>query len=142
MKRLISFCKYSGALALLCAALLMPVAAHGKTIPQLAAEMGMELDTQLSQLTSRVTMIVTTPVNLRNLNESSALGLQLSEELAHYFVSMGYRVQEVRKGSGLFFDELNGEMLLTRNPEFLANTDVSSAVVLVAPMCAPTAPCA
>lgn len=131
MKRLISFCKYSGALALLCAALLMPVAAYGKTIPQLAAEMGMELDTQLSQLTSRVTMIVTTPVNLRNLNESSALGLQLSEELAHYFVSMGYRVQEVRKGSGLFFDELNGEMLLTRNPEFLANTDVSSAVVLV-----------
>ena len=131
MKRLLSFCKYSGALALLCAALFMPVAAHGKTIPQLASEMGTELDTQLSQLTSRVTMIVTTPVNLRNLNESSALGLQLSEEFAHYFVSMGYRVQEVRKGSGLFFDELNGEMLLTRNPEFLANTDVSSAVVLV-----------
>lgn len=131
MKRLVSLCKYSGALALLCAALLMPVAAHGKTIPQLASEMGVELDTQLSQLTSRVTMIVTTPVNLRNLNESSALGLQLSEEFAHYFVSMGYRVQEARKGSGLFFDELNGEMLLTRNPEYLANTDVSSAVVMV-----------
>ena len=131
MKRFINLCKYSSAAALLCAALLLPLAAHGKTIPQLAAEMGVELDGQLSQLTSRVTMIVTTPVNLRNLNESSALGLQLSEELAHYFVSMGYRVQEVRKGSGLFFDELNGEMLLTRNPEFLANTDVSSAVVLV-----------
>ena len=131
MKRFTNLCKYSSAAALLCLAMLLPLAAHGKTIPQLAAEMGVELDGQLSQLTSRVTMIVTTPVNLRNLNESSALGLQLSEELAHYFVSMGYRVQEVRKGSGLFFDELNGEMLLTRNPEFLANTDVSSAVVLV-----------
>ncbi len=131
MKHLNRFCKYSSAVAILCAALFLPLAAHGKTIPQLAAEMGAELDTQLSQLTSHVTLIVTTPVNLRNLNESSGLGLQLSEELAHYFVAAGYRVQEVRKGAGLLFDEFNGEMLLTRNPEFLANTDVSSAVVMV-----------
>ena len=102
-----------------------------KTVPQAASEMGAELNAQLSQLTSKVTMIVTTPVNLRNLNESSGLGLQLSEELAHYFVTCGYRVQEIRKGAGLFFDEENGEMLLTRNPEFLANTDVDSAVVMV-----------
>ena len=131
MKSLISFCKYSGALALLCAALLMPVAAHGKTIPQLAAEMGAELDAQLGQITHKVTMIVTTPVNLRDLNESSGLGLQLSEEFAYYFVSSGYRVQEIRKGAGLLFDEVNGEMLLTRDPSFLANTDVDSAVVMV-----------
>ena len=132
MNNFMHILKYSLGAALLCLALLLPMGAQGKTtIPQLAAEMGAELDAQLSQLTSRVTMVVTTPVNLRNLNESSGLGLQLSEEMAHYFVAAGYRVQEIRKGSGLFFDELNGEMLLTRNPEYLANTDVSSSVVMV-----------
>lgn len=131
MKNFILFCKYSGVVVLLCAALLLPLAAHGKTIPQLAAEMGAELDAQLGQITHKVTMIVTTPVNLRNLNESSGLGLQLSEEFAYYFVSCGYRVQEIRKGAGLLFDEVNGEMLLTRDPSYLANTDVDSAVVMV-----------
>ena len=131
MKRFTNLCKYSSAAALLCLAMLLPLAAHGKTIPQLAAEMGAELDAQLGQITHKVTMIVTTPVNLRNLNESSGLGLQLSEEFAYYFVSSGYRVQEIRKGAGLLFDEVNGEMLLTRDPSFLANTDVDSAVVMV-----------
>lgn len=137
MNYLTLFSKYLAAPAMLCALLAAaPVSAQAapvttKTVPQAASEMGAELNAQLSQLTSKVTMIVTTPVNLRNLNESSGLGLQLSEELAHYFVTCGYRVQEIRKGSGLFFDEENGEMLLTRNPEFLANTDVDSSVVMV-----------
>ena len=131
MKNFILVCKYSGVIVLLCMALFLPLAAHGKTIPQLAAEMGAELDAQLGQITHKVTMIVTTPVNLRDLNESSGLGLQLSEEFAYYFVSSGYRVQEIRKGAGLLFDEVNGEMLLTRDPSYLANTDVDSAVVMV-----------
>ncbi len=118
------------------AILVMPLAAQAapapaKTVPQIATEMGIELNEQLSQVAGRVSIIVTTPVNLRNLNESSGLGLQLGEELSHYFITCGYRVQEVRKGAGLFFDEENGEMLLTRNPEFLASTDVSSSVVMV-----------
>ena len=54
-----------------CAALLaLPLAAPAapvpaKTVPQIAAEMGAELNEQLSQNAGRVSIIVTTPVNLR-----------------------------------------------------------------------------
>ena len=123
--------KYLGAAALLLVALAAPLSAHGQTVPLAAAHMAMELQEQLGRMPGQVSIIVTTPANLRNLNESSGLGLQLSEELAYCFVSEGYRVQEIRKGADLFFDETHGELLLTRNPEYLAANSVDSSAIMV-----------
>ncbi len=123
--------KYLGATALLLIALAAPLNAQAQAVPTAAAHLALELQEQLGRVPGQVSIIVTTPANLRNLNESSGLGLQLAEELAYCFVAEGYRVQEIRKGASLFFDETNGELLLTRDPEYLANTSVESSAVMV-----------
>lgn len=131
MKQLNHIYKRLASTALLLGAALLPLPAQAQTVPNAAAGMALELQEQLGRIPGQVSIIITTPADLRNLNESSGLGLQLAEEIAYRFVSDGYKVQEIRKGADLFFDETNGELLLTRNPQYLATTTVQSSAVLV-----------
>ena len=131
-------------LIVLSLALLFPFGAAAKeatppppprpSVPQAALSMASEMDWQLSQMLGdgkQVSMIVITPVNLNNLEQTSPLGRQLAEEISYQFVRFGYHVQEIRKGSGLVFDPNQGEFLLTRNPDMLESTAASSAVIVV-----------
>ena len=111
-----------------------PAAPPKPTVPTAALSMASEMDWQLAQLLGdgkQVTLIVTTPVNLNNLQESSPLGRQIAEEVSYQFVRFGYQVQEIRKGAGLVFDPKQGEFLLTRDPDMLESTAASSAAILV-----------
>lgn len=104
-----------------------------------AASMGAEMDTQLSQrfgqqegVVNGISVIVTTPVDLNNLEESNPVARQMQEELARWFIRAGYSVQEVRSGKALLLRPSTGELLLTRNRDLAAARKVQSALTLVA----------
>ena len=107
------------------------------TVPQAASAMGRELDRQVvSRLrqpdspAQGVTLFVTTPVNINNLEEANPLARQMEEELARWFAQSGYHVQEIRKGADVLFQPPTGELLLTRRADLLGADGASSAVVL------------
>ena len=72
----------------------------------------------------------TVAVDLNNLESTSPVGRQISEEMARWFVQAGYRVQEIRKGRDVRIDAQRGEMLLTRDVSKLLSTNVTTEAVL------------
>lgn len=107
------------------------------TLPKMAADMADELDAQLAQrmgMSQRplrdVSMLVTTPADLGNLQATSALSRLVAEEMATWFVSMGYNVQELRKGRMVLTAPGKGELLLTRRSNLLEQKNIDSAVIL------------
>lgn len=73
----------------------------------------------LDQLRSREVLnqpiIVTTFVNLNNLNKSSVFGRALAEKLLTELHQAGFTVSEIRKGKDVFLREELGELILTRD---------------------------
>ncbi len=107
------------------------------TLPMVAFKMAEMLDAQLVERLNLIegpakgyTLIVTTPVDLNNLEDSSPLARQMGEELALWFVQSGYKVQEIRKGRTVLFEPGTGELLLTRRSQLLANENVRSAIIM------------
>ncbi len=82
------------------------------------------------ELRQSITIMTTIPVNVNNLKVSCPLARQMTEEISTILVSAGYRVQEIRKGKEILFQEQQGEMLLTRDTGQLAKRHVSSVAVL------------
>ena len=72
----------------------------------------------------------TVAVDLNNLENTSPVGRQISEEMARWFVQAGYRVKEIRKGRDVQVDVKRGEMLLTRDVRKLLNPNVTTEAVL------------
>ncbi|GFM37558.1 FlgO family outer membrane protein [Desulfovibrio psychrotolerans] len=114
-----------------------PPAPAPVNLPLAAFKIGEVLDSQLVERLGLLegpakgyTLIVTTPVDLNNLEASSPLGRQMGEELALWFVQSGYKVQEIRKGRTVLFDPKNGETLLTRRSNLLGNENVRSALIM------------
>lgn len=111
--------------------------AHAGFIPRMAAEIADELDAQLAARMGmaerplrNVTMLITTPADLGNLNATSALSRLVAEEMSTWFVSVGYRVQEMRKGRMVLFAPGKGELLLTRKANLLEKKNIDGAVIL------------
>ncbi|GAB6176475.1 FlgO family outer membrane protein [Desulfobaculum senezii] len=107
------------------------------SIPQTADTLATTLDAQLAERLGLehgpargTALIVTTPANLDDLEQSSPLARQLAEELATWFVGSGYKVQEIRKGKYILLKPGRGEMLLTRDVQLADNRYVHSAVML------------
>jgi TolB-like protein len=75
--------------------------------------------TILDQLRSREVLnqpiIVTTFVNLNNLNKSSVFGRAVAEKLLTELHQAGFTVSEIRKGKDIFLREELGELILTRD---------------------------
>ena len=72
----------------------------------------------------------TVAVDLNNLESTSPVGRQISEEMARWFVQAGYRVREIRKGRDVHIDAKRGEMVLTRDVRKLLSTNVTTEAVL------------
>jgi len=72
----------------------------------------------------------TVAVDLNNLESTSPVGRQISEEMARWFVQAGYRVKEIRKGRDVYIDPKRGEMVLTRDVRKLLSTNVTTEAVL------------
>ncbi len=106
------------------------------TVPQAASAMGREIDRQIAERlmaespVQGVSLAVTVPVDVNDLDASNPLARQMAEELARWFVQAGYQVQEIRKGRMVLVEPGNGEKLLTRRRGHLANPNVASAAIM------------
>jgi hypothetical protein len=116
----------------------LPSYALAINMNEAAANMSREMDAQLalrfgsgSAVSNNISVIVTTPVDINNFEESSAMARQMQEYLSYWLVQAGYSVQEVRKGKALLFRQEAGELLLTRNRELAAYKKVNSVLTLV-----------
>ena len=125
------------ATATLLSALLMSAIALAGTLPDMAAETADELDAQIVERLGMVerpaqglTLIVTTPADLGNLEMSCPLSRLFAEELATWFVSMGYRVQEARRAETLMFAPERGEFMLTRNADIVDIQNLDAMLIL------------
>jgi hypothetical protein len=118
--------------------LLAPLPALAEsTMTKAAAAMGREMDRQLSERFGRqegsingISLIITTPVDLSNLEESNSVARQMQEELNLWFIQAGYSVQEVRRGKALLMRPSTGELLLTRKRDLIPEQEVRSALVM------------
>jgi hypothetical protein len=72
----------------------------------------------------------TVAVDLNNLESSSPVGRQISEEMARWFVQAGYKVKEIRKSKDVYIDPKRGEMALTRDVRKLFSANVTTEAVL------------
>ena len=132
---------HSLCVALAALILVLPVSASfaaPPVIPQIIAAMGRQLDRQVVEKLHQqespakgVSLFMTTPVDLSDLETSNPLARQVQEELAAWFVQNGYSVQEIRKGTDLLFEPLTGELLLTRRSNLISQEVVGSSAVVV-----------
>lgn len=111
--------------------------ASSGTVPKAAAAIASQLDKQLTKRIgdfaggkNSVSIAITVPVFLSNLNQSSPLARQMAEEITTLLVQAGYFVDDIRKGNDIVMEEGVGEMILTRNLNRLASRDSSTAAVL------------
>jgi hypothetical protein len=129
------------ALVIIAILLLLPAGAaraQDSSLAEAASLLAGEMDFQLAQLFGHqpgnaggISVIVTTPVDINNFEESSAVARQMQESISHWLVRSGYSVQEARKGRALLFRPDTGELLLTRERDLAANTIVNSALTMV-----------
>ena len=139
-------------LGLVLTILLIPMAAAAArgTVPLASDNMASDIDKQIlsyfgveqpgllkqeqrhepREIRRALSIACTVPVNLNNLESSSPIARQVSEEMARWFVNAGYRVHEIRKGQDVYFDLERGERLLTRDVKKLLRRDVQTEAVL------------
>lgn len=78
------------------------------------------------------TMLISTLVNIDNLQESSTLGRIVSEQISARFTSAGYRMVELKFHETIYVEGSGGggEFMLSRNTERLAHAYAAQAVVV------------
>lgn len=134
-------------IALTLAALLFPLAAGAEgNIPEAAECIGKQLDKQLMKrfgyssttfgnrdsdfARSQILLMGTTPANLRNLNMTSGLGRQMTEELSRWLKDRGYQYEDIRKGKDIRFEVGVGEFLYTRRlPQLQTTRGTGQAII-------------
>ncbi|GHV53076.1 hypothetical protein FACS1894206_03050 [Deltaproteobacteria bacterium] len=106
-------------------------------VPQAASAMARTIDRQIAERlmiseppARGLSLALTVPVDINDLDASNPLARQVAEELARWFVQAGYNVQEIRKGRMLLIEPENGEKLLTRRDAHLAGKNVESSAIL------------
>lgn len=117
--------------------ILLPATTFASTVTPYVAQLGHEMDLQLAArfghdqgAINGITVAVTTPVDVNNLEETNAVARQVQEEISAWLVSAGYSVQEIRKGRAILRRPEAGELLLTRQQELAALHKTRSAIVL------------
>jgi hypothetical protein len=107
------------------------------TLTKAASAMGREMNRQLADRLgqqetahSMISVIITTPVDINNFEESNPVARQMQEELSYWFTRAGYRVQEVRRGNALLLRPYTGELLLTRNKELVSAQRIKSSLIM------------
>jgi len=74
-------------------------------------------------------VIITTFVNLNDLDKSSVFGRLMAEKLLHYMNKNGFYVVEVRRSQDLFIKKSVGELILTRNISELAKQTKAKSIL-------------
>ncbi len=105
---------------------------------QVAQSLAQDLDTQIarrmlldgSNSRGLYWVVVTVPVNLNDLTQTSPLGRLMAQEVGSAMVKLGYNVQEIRKGRDIVFNPKQGEFILTRDVNQLLNRGATSTLVV------------
>lgn len=107
------------------------------TLPQVASAAGREMDRQIASRLGMeegpvkgLSLTMTTPVDVNNLELANPLARQMQEELTRWFVQAGYDVQEVRKGREVLFEPEKGETLLTRKQDLLGSSKIDTHAIV------------
>jgi TolB-like protein len=78
---------------------------------------------------SRISIMGTTAADINDLEKTSPLGRQITEEIARRLMEAGYRFTELRKGRHIRFNK-KGEFFLTRDLQKLAGATGTAQAVL------------
>ncbi|HEB71968.1 MAG TPA: hypothetical protein ENI77_05050 [Nitrospirae bacterium] len=74
-------------------------------------------------------VVVTTFVDLNNLNKSSIFGRVLAEEVLNELHQAGFTVSEIRKGKDIFIRQELGELILSRNAREVLGKSSARAIL-------------
>jgi len=74
-------------------------------------------------------VVVTTFVDLNNLNKSSIFGRILAEEVLNELHKAGFTVSEIRKGKDIFIRQELGELILSRNAREVLGRSSARAIL-------------
>ena len=83
-----------------------------------------------ASLVQDVPLIVTTVVDINDLEKSSALGRTISEMISAQFTRSGYRTVEMKFRSTVYIRRTQGELSLTREIKELAQSYNAQAVLV------------
>lgn len=75
-------------------------------------------------------LIIATVVNIDNLDQSSTLGRLISEQVAARFTQAGYRMVEMKFRNNVYVRRNQGELMLTREINELAQSHDAQAVIV------------
>lgn len=84
-------------------------------------------DANLSLGTS---VMMTTVVNIDEIEKSSTLGRQISEHVASYCVQRGMSVTEMKIRDNIYIKQNEGELMLTREISKLAKVHSATAIII------------
>ncbi|MDR3176194.1 MAG: hypothetical protein LBU06_06650 [Desulfovibrio sp.] len=126
---------------ILCLVLVFPAAVPvlAASVPQAASAAGREMDRQIAVRLGQkegdvpargLSLSITTPVNINNLDEANPLARQMQEEIARWFVQAGYAVQDIRKGKDVLVEPNMGEKVLTRREKLLGGKSVDTSALV------------
>lgn len=74
-------------------------------------------------------LLVTSIVNVKAVDKSSALGLMMSEQVSSRAVQLGYRVHELKLRETIALREQVGELALSRSPSDVRRFQESQAII-------------
>jgi TolB-like protein len=100
------------------------IATNQQAVDQLVRHLGTHLPAGSGPL------LVTTLVNIDNLDTSSTLGRVVSEQITSRLVQHDYRVVELKFGNSVYMRKNQGEMVLTRELQETASQHAAKAVVV------------
>lgn len=133
---------------LVLAALLLPLAAAAATVPNAADSIGRQLDGQMmrryaavndpatsqkqqkSFARAQIMIMGTTAADINDLERTSPLARQMTEEVSRWLMDAGYRYQELRSGKYIRFDRDSGEFFLTREVSRLTSRMGTAPVIM------------
>lgn len=95
----------------------------------LAGQLQVHIGTRRADL-SQAGFIVTTPVNLDDLTQTSPLARLMAENLSMWLVRNGYTVRELRRSDAILMTPRTGEISLTRQTDNLFKTTAGAALLV------------
>ncbi len=99
------------------------------TVQELFRQLQFRADKQGMNLTD-IEFVVTTPVSLDNLNRTSPLARVTAENISLWLVRQGFKVREIRRIDTPQIIPEQGEIVLTRKPEFLHAASTTGALLV------------
>lgn len=92
---------------------------------------GVLLDRAPDEITRETPILVTSFVNINNMEESTTFGRLLSEQIASKIAQEGYQVKEIKLSEGsLFVIKGSGEFVLSRRLENIRSSFRSNYVIV------------